>query len=562
MNSIEEVFELFDFDQSLFYDAIVNSTDDYIYIGDLKSNAYLITENMGRDFGFQGRVIHDLVNIWGNLIHDKDKEKYYHSIKIMLDGSTCEHNVEYQILNNKNEYIWVHCRGTLKRDEYGVPILFAGVISNLGQKGKVDFTTGLFTQTECEKEINYIYSMPGSLLGGGIMLLGLDNFNRINNLNNHILGDDILRKFAQSIQLILPKEASMYRFDGDQFAIVYRDASREDMDSLYQQIHTYANRQHVASEVHYFCTVSAGIAMFSQGNNNYLDLIKCASSALDSAKSQGKNMFVYFESKMLRKKMRYLEIAQQLQESVRNEFREFHLVYQPLADGESLIVYGAEALLRFQSPTLGMVSPVEFIPILEESELIIPVGKWVFEQAVRTCEQWTSSHPDFVMNVNISYLQMMDTGFCSFIQETINKYSLDFKHIVLELTESHFVTDMVALKSTFEKLHNMPIKIAMDDFGTGYSSLGLLAQSPADVVKIDRIFVKALGETLFNRSFVGAVVQLCHSVNIKVCVEGVEDLTELAIVQELQADTIQGFYISKPIEEKDFYIKYLEHLPR
>ena len=200
------------------------------------------------------------------------------------------------------------------------------------------------------------------------------------------------------------------------------------------------------------------------------------------------------------------------------------------------------------------------IPLLEAGGLIVPVGKWVLEEAVRTCKKWLTYQPDFIMNVNISYLQMLDESFIDFVKQTLNQYNLPPAHIVLELTESCFVTDMEALKEAFRLLRNLKIQIAMDDFGTGYSSLGMLSQSPADIVKIDRLFITAIGdkENEFNRSFIGSVIQLCHRVGISVCVEGVERKNELDTVCSLEADCIQGYYISKPLLQEEFEKKFWE----
>ena len=162
------------------------------------------------------------------------------------------------------------------------------------------------------------------------------------------------------------------------------------------------------------------------------------------------------------------------------------------------------------------------------------------------------------MNVNISYLQMLDESFAEHVEKTLKENGLDSRHVVLELTESCFVTDMGGLKEIFRHLRGMRIQIAMDDFGTGYSSLGMLSQSPADIVKIDRLFIEAIDrdENVFNRSFIASVIKLCHSVGITVCVEGVEEQDELRAVCALEADSIQGYYISRPISPEAFEEKY------
>ena len=542
MDNPDNIMEGFQLDSKLFYEAIINSTDDYIYIINMKTNTALVTPNMQRDFELPGRIVNGLVDVWGKLIHERDKERYYNSIERMLQGETNEHNVEYQVKNRKGEYIWILCRGILQRDESGAPLMFAGVVSELGNKGKIDYIRGLFTHRECEKKIGGLFE-KGLSESCGIMLLGLDDFIRINDLNSHAFGDAVLRQFAQGVQQLLPPEACIYRFDGDEFAVVYPDTTPAKLESLYEEIYSYCNHPQRLDEVTYFCTVSAGAALLGKDSDNYPGIIRCASSALEASKKRGKNVLTFYSPELMQGKIRALEMTNQLQLSVMEGMKNFRLVYQPFFYSGSLKIAGAEALLRWSCEPFGEVSPVE----------------WVLDQAAMTCREWSGVQDDFVMNINVSYLQMLDEEFIPMVEQTLSKYKVDPKHIVLELTESYFVTNMGALRETFRRLRDCNIKIAMDDFGTGYSSLGMLAQSPADIVKIDRLFITDIAEmeNAFNRNFIGSVIKLCHSVGIAVCVEGVERTEELDAVCDMEADCIQGFYISRPIPEELFRDKYL-----
>lgn len=535
---------------------MVNSTDDYIYIVDMQKDISLISENMLRDFDLPGRFVDGLVPLWGTLILEKDKQRYFDSINEMMDGKTDEHNVEYQIRNRQNEYVWVSCRGLLKRDEQGVPIVFAGIVTNLGSKGKIDSITGLFTQSECTKYVSqYLEDKNAS---GGIMLLGLDDFSRINALNDHIFGNVVLRQFAQTVIRLLPDSAMMYRFDGDEFAIVYKGATKEMVYELYQKLHAYCNTRHSADGTPYYCTASAGIAMINEDGDNYLDLIKYAAGALEASKHKGKNTFTFFSLDLIESKLRSMKLSEHLQNAILNDMQDFEMYYQPLLNTSTMKVKGAEALLRWKCDYFGNVSPAEFIPLMESSGLMTLAGRWILETAVATCKEWITYIPDFVMNINISYLQMLDHHFIDHVKSVLEKHQLDPKHIVLELTESYFVTDMVALKDTFDQLRAMNIKIAMDDFGTGYSSLGMLAQTPADIVKIDRLFISAINANKFNLDFISAVISLCHSIGIKVTVEGVEHRSEMDIVLHVGADCIQGFFVSKPVPKKKFEEAFMD----
>ena len=551
----------FHIDADAFYHAIVSSTEDYIYIINMKTNQSLVSENMRQDFDLPGRLIPDLVPLWGALIHEKDQGRYFESIDDMLAGHTDQHNVEYQVRNRKNEYVWVVCRGLLKRDETGAPVMFAGVVTPIDGKGKIDHTTGLFLQETCKSRVEALMDRGG--VPGGILLLGIDDFKRINNLKNHVFGDCVLRQIAQHIQQILPPKAEIFRFDGDEFAVVYPGASIKEMQALYHTVQLYTNHEQIIDGITYFCSMSGGIVMIGQDAGNYLDLIKYAASALEASKRSGKNTCTVFTPSLIQSKLRTMELTNELQRCVLNDMENFSMVYQPYVDADGLGLKGAEALLRWFCPAYGPVSPVEFIPLLESSGLIIKAGKWILEQAVSTCKRWLTKCPGFIMNINVSYLQVMDLDFVPFVEELLKRYDLSAEHVVLELTESIFVTDMTALLEVFQALRTLNIKIAMDDFGTGYSSLGMLSQTPADVVKIDRLFISLINDQAhaFNRSFIEAVIQLCHSVGISVCVEGVEGIDELETVCSLNADNIQGYYISRPIQAEQFEREFFEGKP-
>ena len=558
MNHHADPANIFHIDAQAFYHAIVSSTEDYIYIIDMKTNQALVSENMRQDFDLPGRIVPDLVPLWGNLIHEKDQQRYFESIDEMLAGRTDLHNVEYQVRNRKNEYVWVVCRGLLKREEAGAPVMFAGVVTPIDGKGKIDHTTGLFLQETCKARVEALVDRGG--VSGGILLLGIDDFKRINNLKNHVFGDSVLRQMAQNIQQILPPKAEIFRFDGDEFAIVYPGASIKEMQTLYRTVQLDTNHEQKIDGITYFCSISGGIAMIGQDADNYLDLIKYAASALEASKRSGKNTCTVFTPKLIQSRLRTMELTNELQRCVLNKMENFSIVYQPYVSADGLHLKGAEALLRWSCPAYGPVSPVEFIPLLESSGLIVKAGKWVLEQAVSTCKRWLPKCPDFIININVSYLQVMDLDFVPFVERLLTQYALDAQHVVLELTESIFVTDMAALQEVFQALRAINIRIAMDDFGTGYSSLGMLSQTPADVVKIDRLFISLINDQAhaFNRSFIEAVIQLCHSVGISVCVEGVEELDELKTVCSLNADNIQGYYVSRPIQAEQFEREFLD----
>lgn len=556
----QEALKSFNLDPQLFYDAVAFSTDDYLYVVDMTTDRAFISENMKTDFEFPSRLIDGLIPRWREFIVERDVENFDQSIVDMLTGKVDSHNLEYQIRNTHGDYLWVRCRGLLKRDLDGNPLLFAGVVTNLQKKGKIDAITGLLMHDACMKAIDHLLALDRST--GGILLLGLDDFSRINSLNDHAFGDAVLRKFAQDMQRILPEDISIFRLDGDQFAIVADRSQREDMEALFNAVHTISNRKQAIDDIGYFCTVSGGIVMIGQDGHASFDLIKHAESALEESKHRGKNTLSFFSPAMTNNKLRRLELSDRLQASTHDNMRGFSLYFQPLVDAGSMKLGGAEALLRWSCDGFGSVSPMEFVPVLESYGLIGQVGRWVLKQAITQCAAWCKSNPDFIININISYLQLLENNFVSFVERILKEAELEPHHIVLEITESYFVTDMEGLRSTFEHLRNLGIRLAMDDFGTGYSSLGLLSQSPADIVKIDRLFIKNIHQESFNRAFIDSVIALCHSVGIKVTVEGVEEEIELDTVRAIGADTIQGFFVSRPIPADEFETQFINQQPQ
>lgn len=533
------------------YNALMNSIDDYVYIGDLTTNKYLVSQNMLDDFELPGRLVENLPEVWGKLIHEKDQARFFASIQDMLAGRLMSHNEEYQICNRQGQYVWVHCRGILNRGQDGGPVSFIGVVKKPASMGKLDAITGLYTH-EKYLEMLEVLRDNGMLSNAGLLMLGIDDFVRINTLKTHHFGDIVLRSTAQDLMKILPGGTQLYRFDGDQFAILLEDGNAEALSAAYDKVQKYTSDRHIADNQEYTLTISGGAVCFSEIEEIGENADKCASVALGEAKLRGKNQCVFFSPGMLDYQMREQKLLQEMGQSVRNQFAGFFLEFQPIADTATMKITGAEALLRFQSRHYGLIRPDEFIPMLEHAGLILPVGRWVLSKAVETCARWRTMLPDFTINVNVSCLQFKEKNFPAIVEEELKRFGLPPGNLTLEMTETYFVTDIVKFADALGSLHRLGCKIAMDDFGTGYSSLGRLTEFDIDVVKIDRLFVKSLNANHYNYRFVEAVISLCHRAGMEVCVEGVETDSEQQGVRDLFADSLQGFYVSRPVPEEVF----------
>ena len=243
------------------------------------------------------------------------------------------------------------------------------------------------------------------------MVLGLDEFKHINDLYDRMFGDEVLRIITQRIQGLLSDQASVYRLDGDEFGIIISGGDKEDAVKLYDSIHTIMQSQQEYEGKKYYCTVSAGCASYPEDGNTCQDLFKYAAYSLESAKNNGKHRLELFSKSILQHKERSLELTELLRESVEHDFAGFAVHFQPQVDAKTRCIVGAEALTRWSCAEFGPISPMEFIPLLEESGMIIPVGKWIFRQAVAACAQWSAISPGFTVSVNVSSIQLTDPDF-------------------------------------------------------------------------------------------------------------------------------------------------------
>lgn len=551
--SLKQEPDIFEYDAERLYEALVQSTEDYIYVCNMKTGVFKYPKTMVEEFELPGEVIANAAAVWGNKVHEDDKTAFLESNQEISDGHSTSHCVEYRAKDRNGEWVWVRCRGHVELDESGEPSLFAGFITNLGKKNKIDHLTGIPNKLEFGDQLRHLIASEQSF---SVMKLGIDGLKHINDLYNREFGDEVIRIASQKLQSLLPAEASIYRLDGDEFGVVMRGAARETMDQFYRIItHRFQNQQ-IYKGNKYYCTLSAGCLFYPQDTEDYNNVVKYVGYCLEYSKTHGKKQCTYFSPDILDKRAYALEMVELLRESVENNFNGFSLMYQPLVEAGSGRLLGVEALARWQCEKFGGVSPMEFIPLLESSGLIADTGKWVLQTAVNACKKWVEADPDFVIDVNVSYVQIQDSDFFSYVQNVMREESFLPKNLVLELTESYFVTEHERLKGIFEEIRGMGVRIAMDDFGTGYSTLAILKECPADIVKIDKAFIRNINASQFDATFIRFVVELCHTVGIEVCLEGVETKDTYDIVSLMGLDIIQGYLFDKPLTEDAFTDKY------
>ena len=546
-----------------YFDLLKKTTDEYLFLEDLQEGLVMVSSNLVQDFDLPSEVIRDFDAHWTPLIHPEERAGYEAAMRsVRKEQGIYEQMQEYRVKSRKGEYVWLRVRGQVGTDRDGTPNLFAGIVSRMAKRNQADEVTGLLNKYQFEHGVKMaLAAYRATQEGGAIMVFGLDNFKIVNETYNRVVGDHVLKRVATLVEELLPPQQTLYKLDGDEFAIIYPGAGEKEVAELFESIQACLARPQDIDGKTYFCTASAGTVFYPQAGKDYLVLHKHAEAAMDLAKHDGKNRNCLFSKEQYNRWVRSISMRDSIWDSVEKGCEGFSLFFQPQVNATDQRIIGAEALLRWKNPKGRMVAPMEFIPILEETKLIIPVGKWIFEEALKTCKKWRAVIPDFRVSVNMSYEQVKDLSFQDFVGECLKRYDMPPESVILELTESKIVADWNFVNQQFDRFRSNGIAIAMDDFGTGYSSLSSLKNLSCDIVKIDREFVKKILETNFDKKLVASTVALCHSIGIKCCIEGVEQEAEYDLLtKECHADTIQGYLFGHPESIENFELKFLEPL--
>ncbi len=378
-----------------------------------------------------------------------------------------------------------------------------------------------------------------------LLYLDLDNFKAINDRFGHAAGDCLLVEVADRLQRLVRSGDTVARLGGDEFVVLAQDLSDPEASarSLAERIH-FAMRAPVAvGERHLYTSVSIGIAPVEPGVDPEVCMAQ-ADAAMYQAKRGGPARYECFNSLIGEDNRRRSQLAHELRAA--HELGQLSVHYQPLFKLGGDVV-GMEALLRWDHPELGSVAPAEFIPLLERSRDIVPVGRWVLGEATRQCRKWqTQGNPDLTVSVNVSARQLQDPSFYDDVSHALRCSHLAPETLVLEITESVLVMDIVRIGAIMQKIRDLGVHMALDDFGTGYSSLLYLKDLPIDRLKVDRSFVSGLGASEQDTTIISTVVQLAHDLGLRVVAEGVETEAELEAVGAMGCDEAQGFLLGRP----------------
>ncbi|PCJ16978.1 MAG: diguanylate cyclase, partial [Gammaproteobacteria bacterium] len=393
----------------------------------------------------------------------------------------------------------------------------------------------------------------------GLILIDLDRFKEINDTLGHDVGDELLKKVAIRIKRSVREEDTVARIGGDEFTVIL-SALKDDIDAskVAQKIVEAVRPPFNVCGNEIFITISIGIAVGDTQNSDGKLLTKQADTALYRAKNLGRNTFQFFTPELDAKAKDKLFISNSLHRAL--DANEFELYYQPQVDVKGDMIVGFEALLRWHHPTSGELEPDRFIPLLEETGLINPVGRWIFNTASNQMKLWLDDglvSPESTMSVNLSVHQMRDNEFPLFVASAIKSLDLAAKHLIIEITETSLMADNPRILTFLQALQQLGIKISMDDFGTGYSSLSYLKKFPIDHLKIDRSFIADILDDPSDASIVQAIIAMARSLGLTIIAEGVDAQDKLKILRNLGCDIYQGYFYSKPLPAKEIEDRFL-----
>jgi diguanylate cyclase (GGDEF)-like protein len=492
---------------------------------------------------------------WLNFVHPDDRERVFDELRRHRRGGL---NIRLRVLRPGDSLRWLHVRNFPVHDEAGRVVSVGGVASDisslLGEPRQVAFFAHFDPLTALPNQLMFYDQVRRQIALSrrdarplGLMVIDIDRFREVNQALGHISGDELLRQVAGRLSGSLRESDSLGRLGGDVFAVLLPDIGTAQQAGIVARriIETLIAPLRVDGQ-DVFATASLGIAFFPDDGKDAHELVSGAQIAMRHAKSEGRNNYQCFSAGMQNDIRQRLRLETDLRNATLRD--EFVLHYQAKASCANGRITGAEALIRWQHPQRGLVAPDQFIPLLEETGLIVPVGRWVLETACRQAVEWRAAGLDLPsVSVNLSARQLQSETLLDDVAATLLRTGLPAACLDLEITESMLMHNAESAIALLAGLKQMGVTISLDDFGTGYSSLAYLKRFPIDAVKVDRSFVRDITADSDDASITRAVITMAHHLKLKVVAEGVETAEQLALLISHQCDIVQGYFFSRPL---------------
>lgn len=535
--------------------------NDYLYVFDLKEDYYVISKHATERFILPSDKFYNATKKHEDFVYPEDISMLGKEIEQIKAGKKKFHDMKYRWLDKHNNPVWINCRGSVLFDENTQPHYLVGCINEIGVKPEADNVSGLLGEYALDRYIKD--TCTDNIPDGFIIRMSIDNFSTINADFGMSYGDFILKRTAECILESIKPTQKLFKAGSDEFIIVdFNGSSINEAVDIYKQCKKHINNFIENNRYNTIYTLSAGIINTRDITLEEENYVKLSEFALKTAKDNGRNNYYIYSKTDYDSYKRKLYISKALHNAVNEDFKGFQVFYQPVVDASTYMLTGAEALMRFSIKKEGVdeceyISPVEFIPVLEETGLIIPAGRWILEQSAKQCSIWNEHVKDFRVNINVSYIQVMKSDVFSDIMSVIDKYSLQPSCIGIELTESGYLDSSTHFNHLWRMLKDNGVYVILDDFGTGYSNLHCLSDLKPNYIKIDRTFTLKALRNKYDYELMTYIIDMAHSLGLKLCIEGVETSDDLRQLREPGADYIQGYLFGKPYPAVEFEKRYV-----
>lgn len=544
------------------FSALLRNTSDIIAVLSPEGEFQYVSPALERVLGFTPEEV--LYSSLLNLLNPNDKEEAtqcLHEVSLLPQG---EQRVEWRLQSRDGKWHTSEaCLSNLVDDPAvkGILISLRDITERIDFQEQLEYQAYHDPLTKLPNRTCFMDRLQQGIVRCkrqktelAVVFVDLDNFKVINDSMGHEAGDLLLKAIAERLQSAVRHGDTVARLGGDEFTILLEDIlCEEDATLVADRIQESLITPMQIAGRELFGSASVGIVLCKDDTVDPESLMRDADTAMYHAKMNGKAGYAIFHPRMNIQVVERLELEHALRAALDNQ--EFHLVYQPIMALETQSIREVEALLRWNHPERGLVSPVKFIPVAEETGLIIPIGKWVLGEACRQAKAWEREHPEtrsLIMGVNVSTKQLQQADFVQMVLATLEETEFQPSRLKLEITESLMMSDIEDSISKLDQLKQRGIHLAMDDFGTGYASMSVLSNLPIDTLKIDRSFIQRLDQKAEHLAVVGAIITLAQSLGIIVTSEGIETPEQLKSLLSMGVPLGQGFLFSKPLTNADF----------
>ena len=542
------------------YALAARGSNDGLWDWNLSTNVVHFSPRWKAMLGFPEDEIGTSSEEWFDRIHDADRERVKKEIAAHQEHLTPHFESEHRVLHKDGSFRWMLSRGVAVHDASGTTTRMAGSQTDITEGKVSDPLTGLPNRLlfidRVGRLIKHTKRRKDQLFA--VLFLDLDGFKMINDSMGHLIGDQLLLGVASRLEKCLRSSDTVARLGetftvarlgGDEFTVLLDDIKDPgDAKRAADRMMKALVAPFILGGKEVFTSVSIGIALSNSAYEQAEDILRDADTAMYRAKSLGKARYEVFDADMRAKVMARLQLETDLRHALeRGEFRNFYQPIVALASGE---IAGFEALLRWQHPTRGLLAPIEFIPVAEETGLIRELGWWNLREACRQISIWRASfmaHPHLTISVNLSAKQFLQPNLVEDIRKLLAELQVPPEALKLEITESTVMADPSGAVEMLAKIKSLGIHLAIDDFGTGYSSLSYLHRFPLDTLKIDRSFISGMGDDGEGMEIARTIMPMANNLRLDVVAEGVETVQQFALLKKLHCKYGQGFYFSMPL---------------